>query len=173
MSIYSPKAPHTPAHTPAHTRFRSFQSPTSDYLTVSSIVTGVSKDPKAQLYQRWQDLSNRIFDKRLSRYSVIALNRNLDEIENLLAVDAPELAPADSQHAGLGIFKPRVDGTIEQDDEISRPAGWMLDTTSRQAQGHEDAAPLLERITNVVEELRHRQEEFKVRRESVAQAQAH
>jgi len=171
MNTSIPSLLRTPLNRQAHSH--STLSPTSDYLTHSTSslhTTRSSRDPQSLLLQRWHQISRDIATQPLSRKTVIALNRNLDEAEELLSWDAPEgFEGRDLNYGGLGI----VGDVFEHQKGVLEPP---TPPRSRgfdapEGVGHERTdeiqmqkmKPTLGKITYLVNELRKRQEEFKVR----------
>ncbi|MCJ1250638.1 hypothetical protein MMC30_007866 [Trapelia coarctata] len=169
MDASTPSLLRTPLNCQAHSH--STLSPTSDYLTqsTSSIhTTRSSRDPQALLLGRWYQISRDIATRQLSRKTVIALNRNLDEAEELLAWDVPErFSGTDVNTGGLGIVGDVFEHQKRVLEPPTAPRSRGFDAPDRVEQEGTDEAqvqqmgPMLEKITYLVDELRKRQEEFK------------
>ena len=146
------------------------QTPTSDYFTESTGNTTRLSDPKFQLLKRWQTLSGHISAKRMSWDAMIALNRHLDEMENVLLWIPQKQGKIVEHVEGLGISS--IDG--EQSLNVvggTSPATSVsakedalegAEQLASKAQESLDNLSLLERVTEVVQQLRQRQEELKV-----------
>ena len=166
-----PRMLYTPTLSQSHSHsFQHLPSHTSDSFThSSSSVTGArSRDPQILLSQRWQYFSNEIAKRRLSRKSVIALDRSLDEVEKLLLVDAPEEVSHNAIQYGLDIamrtsiedartlnVTTPPDSTRIDAPESVEPMKPMLE----ESQSH---SSLLKRISVAIRQVQRRQQEFKV-----------
>ncbi|MCJ1320799.1 hypothetical protein MMC15_006140 [Xylographa vitiligo] len=146
-------------------------SPSSDYLTQSTSSTATKsrcQDPHILLLQRWQRLTGELAARRLSRKSVVALNRALDEVEDLLVWDEPQ-APRDmSQHnTGLGIADDVFVQKIEIRQAMTPPDSTILNAPEGLEQERKEikrlqqTEPALDRVEHLVKELRKRQEDFR------------
>lgn len=100
---------------------------------------------------------------------MIALNRNLDEAEELLDWDAPEKFPGmELDYGGLGIASARLEDQTRASKPPTPPRSMMSDAPPGADHNGTDEiqsqkmGPMLETITHLVDELRKRQEEFKV-----------
>ena len=157
--------------------FTSFQSPStishasnSDYFTQSTYSSTRINDPKTQLLRRWHSLAQQISQAQISWDAVIALNRNLDRVEDMLSRKAPPddclWSPGESNR-GLGIFQIKDSGVdVGYESETTPPASNAPRDVTLSNVGNNnqaDGSALLERITNAVKQLRERQQEFKVR----------
>lgn len=170
MNTYNPRSPRTPAHN-LLPPFES-PSPTSDYC--SELTTSTTKffDPITLLSQRWHHIASQIASARLERDTVVALNRNLDEAENILTWRAREIIQPNNASFGLGIARDSDGGGEEETHslaQITPPASATPDAPAHGGVGSlrqgedEGNAALMGRLTKAVEKLRRRQEEFKVR----------
>ena len=167
MNTYSPLTPRTPAHKPAARS--GLESPSSDYSSELTTSTFRFPDPTTLLSQRWQHISRQISRRRLERNTVVALNRNLDEAENILIWSAPETVQQANKGLGLGIRMDSDRGEhLDCTTEITPPASAEpdapapVDLGSRKRLEDEAHSALLGRLSKAVEQLRQRQEEFKV-----------
>lgn len=100
---------------------------------------------------------------------MIALNRNLDEAEELLDWDAPEkFQGRELDYGGLGIAGARMEDQTIASKPPTPPRSMMSDAAQGAEHNGPDETqaqkmgPMLEMITHLVDELRKRQEEFKV-----------
>ena len=151
------------------TIFRS-PSPTLDYFaqTISSITR--QADPKAQLLERWRNIADYIASTRISWDCVIALNRNLDTVENILRSRAPidEGWKASKEGFGLGISSMAdSQSDVRYMNEITPPATdapRVVGEANDEKQGFQNNEALLGRVTKAVAQLRERHHEFKVGR---------
>ena len=147
-------------------------SPTSDYMTQSTMSTFNAENPSAMLLQRWQSLSAQIAQSKLPSKAVIALNRVLDQAEHAMK-DCPRLLkPVENpQMIGLGIRK--VDERQQHAEDIteitppqsvvgSPPLLPMLPQPI--ASTSEEDQQVVERLADATARLARRQERFKVRR---------
>jgi hypothetical protein len=104
-----------------------------------------------------QDMTTR----RLPRKSVVALSRSLDEAEDILARDAPQiLAPIPSRKIGLGISDEPFGYQAVESIPLTPPNSSRADAPEHM----QDTA--LAQVTHLVKELQKRHEEFKVGRHS-------
>ena len=166
MSIYSPTSQRTSAHTLSH----SFLSPssTSDYFTQTTNTTVTPRDPQAQLLKRWKALGIRLSTECMSWKTVVDLNRKLDEAESVIGQAVLEKGTEDGKKHkfGLGIANtvdPRqpLEATGQATPPVSdAPERLSLSVGDNQMTSGNSA--LLERVTRVAEQLRQRQQEFKV-----------
>jgi len=173
MNNYSPIIVRSPPH--RLIRSPHAVSPTSDYLTQSTSSTTTTsrfKDPQLILLQRWQRITSALAATRLSRKSVVALNRTLDEAEDLLAWDEAQVSRSMSQSTsqqstGLGIeedlFRQKEDigQAITPPDSTILIAPEALESKRKEIRGTQYAEPVLERVEYLVKELRKRQEDFR------------
>ena len=149
---------------------QSFQClfPTSDYLTQSITSSTWSTDPQAVLLQRWRDMADELATMRLSRSSVVALNRHLDEAESLLARDASATRRYKEETVGLGISKDIPSGSPMSLNADSPPRSEKIDAPEAAnficstEQVSQSAKDLLERVTRAASQLRQRQKDYKV-----------
>ena len=170
MSTSSPKSLRTPLYRQAHSQ--STLSPTSDDLTQSTSsvrTTRSATDPQNLLLQRWHQISSDVATRKLSRKTVIALDRNLDEVEELISWDAPEKRQGrEVDYVGLGIGPDVFEHKTIASTPLTPPRSRGFDAPRGDEHGVIDEAPLqqmepmLEKITYLVNELRKRQEEFRV-----------
>lgn len=168
MNTYNPRSPRTPAHN-LLPPFES-PSPSSDYYSELTASATKFVDPITLLSQRWHHIASRVASARLERDTVVALNRNLDEAENILMWRAPEVAEPKIAGLGLGIVRDRDGGDETRSvAQITPPASAKPDAPARvevgslQRDEDEANAALMGRLTKAVEQLRRRQEDFKVR----------
>lgn len=168
MEAYNPPSPRTPAQS----LFPPFESPspTSDYYSELTASTTKFFDPITLLSQRWHQIARQISSARLERDTVVALNRNLDEAEHILMWRAPEFAEPKNASLGLGIVGDSDDGeeshcvTQITPSASAKPDAPALVEVGSLRRGEDEAnAALMGRLTKAVEQLRRRQEEFKVR----------
>ena len=147
-------------------------SPTSEYMTRSTMSTFNSENPSAILLQRWHSLSAQIAQSRLPSKVVIALNRVLDQAEHTMK-DCPRLLkPVENpQVIGLGIRKVEErQQHVEDITEITPPQSVVGSPTSQHslpqptASTSEEDQKVIERLTDATARLARRQERFKVRR---------
>lgn len=126
------------------------------------------------LSQRWQCVASQITRARLQRDTVVALNRNLDEAENILLWRAPKVVQQKKEAFGLGIMidsdgKDQMDGVGEATPPASAEpdAPAFAEDGSRKRLDDEATSALMGRLSKAVDQLRQRQEEFRVRRLAV------
>ena len=147
-------------------------SPTSDYMTQSTMSTFNAENPSTLLLQRWRSLSAQIAQSKLPSKAVIALNRVLDQAEHAMK-DCPRLLkPVETPQAiGLGIRK--VDERqqyVEDITEITPPQSVVGSPPSQPllpsstASTSEEDQDVMEILTDATARLARRQERFKVRR---------
>ena len=167
MNLHSPVSLHTPAQTLSHS-FKS-QSSTSDYFTQTTQITTTLGDPQAQLLERWKWLGSYISSGRLSCKTVIAVDRKIDEVENALQWSTLEKEGGEEKkhELGLGITRElETEQPSEATGEVTPPASEAPDPFRLLAidnQKTNSDSALLERVAQAVEQLRRRQQEFKVR----------
>lgn len=147
------------------TIFRS-PSPPLDYFAQTTSSMTRQADPKAQLLERWRNIADYIASTRMSWDSVIALNRNLDTVENILLSRAPidEDWKASKDGFGLGISS-TVDYQLGVQCETTPPvsdAPGDVDGLNVEKRGFRNDEGLLGRVTKAVAQLRERHHEFKV-----------
>ena len=165
-TVHSPRIMRIPSHRQSHSL--QHLSPTSDYLTQSTD-TMRSSSPQTLLSQRWLFISGEISSRQLSRDSVVALNRSLDEVENLLSWNAPGILWHKTAHFGLGITErspadsPMILPETTPPDSTRAYAPDVVERPGSRIKESGDDQALLQRIASAVEQLRRRQEEFKVR----------
>ena len=149
------------------THFFQYPSPTAENFTDSAIGSEIINDPQSRLQTRWDELQRRITRASLTDDTVTAIEKSLDHISNLLSCNTTgrETEEMDLE-IGLGISGVEIsdsDYTAESSttptvpiapEAICRPQA--ADETAAQSQA------LLERVTRAVEQLRHREEEFRV-----------
>ncbi len=169
MDICSPASLRTPARTLAHS-FHS-TSPISDCFTQTTNTTTTTAalgDPQALLVERWKILGSNLFTGHMSWKTVVALNRKLDEVERVPGwpMLEKETDEAKEYECGLGITN-TVDAEqlLEATEEVTPPASdapeqLRLSLVDDHRLGRGSA--LLERVSQAVEQLRQRQQEFKV-----------
>ena len=170
MTSYSSTVVRTVSHRPAQSLHA--VSPTSEYLTQSTgstATTSRSKDPQILLLQRWQRMTSELAARRLSRKSVVTLNRVLDEAKNSLAWDEPQASRSISQcRVGLGIGddvsaqKINIGQAMTPPDSTILNAPEALESDRKEIRAIQRAEPVLERIEYLVAELRKRHEDFRV-----------
>ncbi len=172
MTTYNPVTPRTPA--PKLLPPFESPSPTSDYYSELTASTARFPDPITLLSQRWQHIARQIASCRLERDTVVALNRNLDEAENILLWSAPAVVQQANKTLGLGIMRDsnreeRMDGLAEMTPPASAEpdAPGVVEFASRKRLEDEANAALMGRLSKAVEQLRQRHEEFKVRGSAV------
>ena len=125
------------------------------------------------LSQRWQRIASQITRARLGRDTVVALNRNLDEAENILLGTAPKVVQQEKEAFGLGIMsgsdgKDQMDGVGETTPASAKPDALALaEDGSRERLDNEATSALMVRLSKAVDQLRQRQEELKVRKFAV------
>lgn len=156
--------------------FNSFRSPStvsntshSDYFTQSAHSFIELKDPRHQLLQRWQTLSRQISQAALSGDAVIALNRNLDHVEDILSkqslLDRGWKMSKINQELAISGMKDSAVG-VDIGGEATPPASIAPENTRTSNSDVNDQVgdtALVERVMNAVTQLRRRQQEFKVR----------
>ncbi|MCJ1259415.1 hypothetical protein MMC24_007252 [Lignoscripta atroalba] len=126
-----------------------------------------SSSPQTLLSQRWLFISGEISSRQLSRDSVVALNRSLDEVENLLSWNAPGILWHKTAHFGLGITErspadsPMILPETTPPDSTRAYAPDVVERPGSRIKESGDDQALLQRIASAVEQLRRRQEEFK------------
>ncbi|MCJ1472077.1 hypothetical protein MMC13_000723 [Lambiella insularis] len=106
--------------------------------------------------------------RRLSRKTVVALNRALDEAEDFLAWDAPKTS-TDRSHgnSGLGIEDDVFVKEAINAQPITPPYSTILNTPEEvmperhEMKQEQNAEPMMERIDLLVRELQKRQDDFK------------
>ena len=157
----------TPLYNRRHTSHT--PSPTSNYLTLSTSSTATSprsKDPQRVMLERWHRIAQEMTTRRLPRKSVVALNRSLDEAEDILARDAPKRLTHKPPHKiGLGISdEPFVYQAVEPIPSTPPYSSCVGAPQSTQDMGEQHMDPVLEQVTRLVKELQKRQKEFKVGR---------
>lgn len=167
MNTYNSRSPHPPAHK-ILPPFES-PSPISDYHSELTANTPKSLDPITLLSQRWHRIASQISNSRLERDTVVALNRNLDEAENILLWSAPAIAQPENKGLGLEIM--RDNARREERHYVAAmtpPASAQPDAPApvefgSHKRGEDEATgALMGRLSKAVEKLRQRQEEFKV-----------
>ncbi|MCJ1392461.1 hypothetical protein MMC18_005328 [Xylographa bjoerkii] len=146
-------------------------SPTSDYLTQSTGSTATTsriRDPQILLLQRWQRMTSELAARRISRKSVVALNRTLDEAEEWLAWDEPQVSRSiTQQRTGLAIeedvFVQKIDlgHAMTPPDSTILNAPEALELEENEFKEVQPVNPVLERIEYLVMELQKRQEDFR------------
>ena len=162
---------YTPSRSLSHSQYT--PSSTTDYLTQSSTSTTTTSsripDPQRLIEQRWRHFSDQIASKQLSRKSVVALNRALDEAEESLARDAPRiLAYGKAQESGLGIEEIVFERKAMRGGAMTPPNSMILHAPRPKDEGEieqmhgKGVDSMLARVTNLVGELRSRHEEFRV-----------
>lgn len=167
MNFYSPTSLRTPAQTLSHS-FQS-QSFTFDYFTQTTNTTATLGDPQAQLLERWKGFGSYLSSGRLSWKTVIAIDRKLDEVQNVLRRSMPEKEGEEGKknELGLGITRNfEAEQPSEATGEVTPPASEVPESLRLSAvddQTTNSDSKLLERVTQAVEQLRRRQQEFKVR----------
>ena len=111
--------------------------------------------------------------RRLPRKSVVALNRSLDDAEDILASDAPKRLTHNLSHKiGLGILEePFVYQAVESipltppySSEVGAPEEPRPERPHDMQVQHID--PAFEKVAHLVKELQKRHKEFKVGRQS-------
>ena len=166
MSFYSPIGLRTPAHTLSHS-FQS-QSSTSDYFTQTANTSATLGDPQTQLWNRWKSLGSYLSTGHMSWKTVIALNRKLDEVESVLGGSVLEQdGNRGKQHEfGLGITKElEKEQPLEVLGEVTPPvseAQGRLSSLVVDDSTLSSNSALLKRVTQAVQQLRQRQQDFKV-----------
>ncbi|MCJ1280726.1 hypothetical protein MMC26_000043 [Xylographa opegraphella] len=120
------------------------------------------------LLQRWRRVTAKVAARRLSRKSVVTLNRALDEVEDLLAWDEPqESRDTSRQDTGLGISdhmliqKMNIGPAMTPPDSTILNAPEVLELEREEIKGMKSTESVLERVEYLVKELRKRQEDFK------------
>ncbi|MCJ1438780.1 hypothetical protein MMC27_008170 [Xylographa pallens] len=170
MDSYSPRIVRSPpSYRLSHSQHT--VSPSSDYLaqsTTSTATTSRFKDPQILLLQRWQRVTGELATRRLSRKSVVVLNRALDEAEDLLAWDESQVSQdMPQQNTGLGIaddvFVQKMDigQTMTPPDSTILNAPEGLEMERKDIERIKHTEPVLERVESLVKELRKRQEDFR------------
>lgn len=157
------------------TSFTSFQSPSttsqslSDYFTKSTYGSARIGDPKTQLLHRWQGLAQQMSQTQMAWDVVIALNRNLDQVEDMLSHKAPldNYQNLRGWDRGLGILHMEDSGVdVGYESETTPPASNAPKELELSHVGNTDdpmcSTALLERVTHAIKQLRDRQKEFRV-----------
>ena len=171
MNSYSPRIVRSPpSQRLSHSQHA--VSPLSNHLTQSTIsaaTTSRFKDPQALLLQRWQRVTAELAARRLSRKSVVALNRALDEAEDLIARDESRANRDISQlNPGLGIADDMFMQKMDVGQAMTPPNSTILyapeglEMERKEIRRIKHTEPVLERVESLVKELRKRQEDFRV-----------
>ena len=165
MSVSDAANLRTPTYNRRHTTHT--PTPATNFLSRSASSTTTSarsKDPQRALLERWHRMAQDMTTRRLPRKSVVALSRSLDEAEDILARDAPQmLAPIPSRKIGLGILDEPFAYQAVESIPLTPPNSSRADAPEDMQDIREkltDAA--LAQVTHLVKELQKRHEEFKV-----------
>jgi hypothetical protein len=141
--------------------------PSLDSLPQSTYNSTTLSDPQALLLQRWDNLSPHISRLPLSCDVVITLNRSLDQVEVVLrgvAVDGGGNKAGKADDSGLsglvksGAYTGALDETTAMPPNTPEHRKGKMSRKVHQGNGY-----LLIRMTQAIELLRYRQQEFKVR----------
>lgn len=148
------------------TRFFQYPSPTSENFTDSAIGSEIMNDPKSRLQIRLDDLQRRIIRSSLADGTLTAIHESLDHIGDLLSSDDAETESEEpDMEVGLGISGVEI---VDPDysPEASTPTGLDAPEGICRAQSQDatlaQSQALLVRVTHAVEQLRLREEEFRV-----------
>lgn len=130
-------------------------------------------DPSEQLVKRWQRIGSEIASsRRMSWNAVIALNRQLDIVENLLQSLEPldEFWRRQEDYTGLGILNNRVRYFEPTVSMVGGNLPSLRDDAPQEMTGSVAKRPIslddgtiAKRLSNAVSKLQRRQYEFKVR----------
>ena len=123
--------------------------------------TVLSNNPSIQLLQRWQSLSARIASQNFNRLAVVALNRKLDEVEDILSA----VSAGPSNHQGTLPPEHHVHNFASLDtEELPSFPNTSEDVTQPEdvLGGSIRSSALLERVGRTMDQLRQRQRDFKV-----------
>lgn len=149
------------------TRFFQYPSPTSDHFTDSAIGSEVMNDPKSRLQTRWNKVQRRITQSFLTDETVTAIHKSLDHIGGLLSFDITGTETVDANiEIGLGISGVEITDS-DYTAEVSTPTAPDAPEFICRPQSEDDtlaqSQALLMRVTHAVEQLRLREDEFRVR----------
>lgn len=140
---------------------------TSNNPTSSSADTTTMQDPSLKLFRRMNQLSTSLCVSRPTSKTIIAINRKLDELEDILSASSHgQDKTAAHQNGGLG-FLGTIDGpkrfvqSAEQDATI--PLTFEpLRLPGPAADAIDERSQLLSRVAEAMRQLRQRQREMKV-----------
>ncbi|KAL9020879.1 MAG: hypothetical protein Q9185_001842 [Variospora sp. 1 TL-2023] len=127
-------------------------------------------DSSLRLFRRMNELSTSFCVSRSTRTTVIALNRKLDELENILHsgdhVKSDQAKQKDGQAGILGPTEESVvsGGSTEQTPVASSPFPSSPRPPTPCAHAVEDGPELLSRFSEAMAQLRQRQREMRVRK---------
>lgn len=162
MASYASRPPRDPAH------YFQYPSPTSNTFTDSAIGSEVIDDTKGRLFSRWNEILSRITHTSLADKTVTAMHKNLDVIDNLLSWDATEEEGETDKASGLGISEFKTDDSVYTMAHMTPTASIAPDAPEAmcRSESKEEALvgsqALLVRVTEAVDQLRRREEEFRV-----------
>ncbi|KAI4121288.1 MAG: hypothetical protein LQ338_006454 [Usnochroma carphineum] len=139
---------------------------TSNNPTSSSADTTTMQDPSLKLFRRMNQLSTSLCVSRPTSKTIIAINRKLDELEDILSASSHgQDKTAAHQNGGLG-FLGTIDGpkrfvqSAEQDATI--PLTFEpLRLPGPAADAIDERSQLLSRVAEAMRQLRQRQREMK------------
>jgi hypothetical protein len=148
------------------TRFFQYPSPTSGNSTDSAIGSELMMDPKSRLQTRWNQMQRRITHISLADATVTAIHKSLDQIDNLLSFDRNETeSEGTNSEIGLGIAGVEIadsDHTAEATTPTTPDALEAICRSQSDGETLEQSQALLIRVKHAVEQLRIREEEFRV-----------
>ena len=151
-----------------HEQAQFFQnpSPTSENFTDSAIGSDTMVDTKDRLQGRWNEMMKRMAQTPLADQTVTAIHEHLDNIENLLSKTVLGTEREDTDMSiGLGISGVEVDDseyTTEHTTPTAHDAPEPICRPDPKGETLAHSQALLERVARAVEQLRFREEEFRV-----------
>lgn len=147
------------------TRFCHYPSPTFEDFTDSAIGSEFTNDPKSRLQTRWNELQRRVTRASLADETVTAIHKSLDHIDGLLSLDNTKSGTEETNLAsGLGISGLEIN---DSDYTADNSTPTVPNAPEVRCQPHSEdetiaqSQALLARVTQAVEQLRHREEEFR------------
>lgn len=133
----------------------------------STTSTARLNNPSLLLFQRMNDLSTRLLLSQTTGKHIVALNRRLDELEEIISIDGlaqdEDRAPADEGHGLSGIAE-----RLEQRKKYSEQSPLALHPSESEAESTrlpeviDETSQLLLRVGEAMKQLQRRQEEIKV-----------
>ncbi|KAI9879420.1 MAG: hypothetical protein M1830_008551 [Pleopsidium flavum] len=160
MAIYA-----SPLRDP--TQYFQYPSPTSNTFTDSAIGSEVIGDTKGRLLDRWNEIMSRIVHTSLADKTVTAMHKTLDEVDNLLSWNATEQNEETEESSGLGISGLQDDSSVYTTAHITPTASIAPDAPEEVCRSESkkdvilESQALLMRVTEAVNQLRRREEEFR------------
>lgn len=129
-----------------------------------SIHSSTMSNPQTRLLQRWTSIYERMSHARLSCDAVIRLNRSLDLADEVVCDGAAMGEDSKILKKAAVCETPRLDLSRRSLGEVDESANLLSTAPNYAAQYMEprEYEILLARLTEAVDLLRHRQQEFKV-----------